>query len=170
MATQNFAVPKYLQEHYNTIVKITDEFCQKYLNDEYAQLCRKMAAALARKRPSPFLTGYIDIWAAGIIYTAGSNNFLFDKSLQPYMPLQEVCEKLGVSQSTISQKSTVIRRLLKIHHADPNWALPSRLEDSEIFWVIQVNGIFIDARECPREIQETAYKKGLIPYIPEKHM
>jgi hypothetical protein len=33
-------------------------------------------------------------------------------------------------------------------------------------WMIQVNGLITDARREPREIQEEAFRKGLIPYIP----
>ena len=29
-----------------------------------------------------------------------------------------------------------------------------------------VNGLPVDARYLPREIQEAAYEKGIIPYIP----
>ena len=34
-------------------------------------------------------------------------------------------------------------------------------------WMIMVDGFIIDARKMPREVQEVAYRKGLIPYIPE---
>ncbi len=33
--------------------------------------------------------------------------------------------------------------------------------------MIQVNGFTLDARYLNREIQEEAFRKGLIPYIPE---
>jgi hypothetical protein len=33
-------------------------------------------------------------------------------------------------------------------------------------WMISVNGFIVDARRLSREIQEVAYEKGLIPYIP----
>lgn len=33
--------------------------------------------------------------------------------------------------------------------------------------MIMVNGFFVDARSAPRNVQEVAYAKGLIPYIPE---
>ena len=40
-----------------SIVGLTDDFCRQHLNDEYAALCRKLAETLARKRPSPLLSG-----------------------------------------------------------------------------------------------------------------
>jgi hypothetical protein len=33
-------------------------------------------------------------------------------------------------------------------------------------WMIEVNGLVVDARRLPREIQEEAFRKGLIPSIP----
>jgi hypothetical protein len=30
----------------------------------------------------------------------------------------------------------------------------------------QVNGVLVDLRMMPREVQEIAFEKGLIPYIP----
>ena len=31
--------------------------------------------------------------------------------------------------------------------------------------MLEVNGFLVDIRYAPREIQETAFEKGLIPYI-----
>lgn len=33
-------------------------------------------------------------------------------------------------------------------------------------WLISVNGLIIDARSAPREVQEIAFRKGVIPYLP----
>ena len=44
--------------------------------------------------------------------------------------------------------------------------LPSRLDDNPMVWMLQVNGFMVDVRHAPREVQEIAFKKGLIPYIP----
>jgi hypothetical protein len=76
-------VPKQLQPIYDQIVAITDTFCRTHLNEEYAQMSRKLAAALARKRPSPLARGRVETWACGIVYTIGSVNFR--KGLIPYI-------------------------------------------------------------------------------------
>ncbi len=169
---QEFTVPDYLQNHYNEIVKITDPFCQTYLNDEYMMLSRKMAAALARKRPSPLISGYINIWAAAILYSLGGINFLYDKSTQPYMQLQDLCDTLSLSKSTVSQKAAVIKRILKIKQFDPKWALASIIKEMPQFWSIGIENDSMtwygDVRELPRDIQELAYKKGLIPSLPQE--
>ena len=82
------------------------------------------------------------------------------------MTMAEIDERIGVSEATGSAKATAIRKLVKMHPFDPEWTLPSRMDDNPMVWMIQVNGLLADARRLPREIQEEAFRKGLIPYIP----
>ena len=49
----------------------------------------------------------------------------------------------------------------------PRWSLPSRLADNPLVWMLQVNGVVVDIRMTPREVQEEAYRLGLIPLVPE---
>ena len=99
-------VPRKMRERYEAITGITDEFCQEHLNEEYADLSRKMAAALSRKRPSPLESGRARSWAAGIVYALGRVNFLSDASREPHMTMSGLCEKIGVSQGNASSKSS----------------------------------------------------------------
>ena len=32
-------------------------------------------------------------------------------------------------------------------------------------WMLEINGFLMDVRHAPREVQEIAFEKGLIPYI-----
>lgn len=148
------------------IISMIDRFCRENLNDEYAELCRKLAEKLARKRPSPLLTGSPNTWASGIVRTVGWVNFLHDKSQTPHLRLGDIDSGFGISESSGAAKLAAIRKMLKIHQLDPNWTLPSRLADNPIVWMLQVNGLMMDVRHAPREVQEIAFNKGLIPYIP----
>jgi len=78
----------------------------------------------------------------------------------------DLCKSFNISTSTGSTKSKVVRDTLKMMQFDPNWCLPSKLDKNPMAWLITVNGLMLDARYLPREIQEMAYQKGLIPYIP----
>jgi hypothetical protein len=160
-------VPKAMQDKFNSITRITDDFCKKFLNEEYAQLTIFATAALCRKRPSPLTKGKENTWACGIIHAIGMVNFLYDKSQEPYMSASDLYKEFGVSVSTGQAKSKAVRDTLRMSQLDSNWYLPSRLEDSMVQWMITVNGLIVDARQMPREFQEIAYKKGLIPYIPD---
>lgn len=50
----------------------------------------------------------------------------------------------------------------------PEWTLPSRLADNPLVWMLQVNGLMIDIRQAPADLQRLAYEKGLIPFVPPK--
>ena len=148
------------------IVGMIDEFCRDHLNEEYAVLCRKVADKLARKRPSPLLSGKPNTWASGIVRTIGMVNFLSDRSQKPHMKLADIDKWFGVGESTSVAKSKLIRNLLKIHQLDFEWMLPSLVAKNPLTWILNVNGMMMDIRDCPREAQEVAFEKGLIPYIP----
>ena len=161
-------VPKGISEKYKKIVELTDNFCERNLNQEYAQLIRFATAALCRKRPSPLLKGNEKSWACGITHAIGMINFLFDKSQTPSISATNLYKKFGVGQSTGQGKSKAVRDALKIDQLDPNWTLPSRLDNNPMVWMLSVNGFLVDVRDMPKEVQEIAFEKGLIPYIPDE--
>lgn len=161
------SVPVKLRPTYDAIVALTDAVCHEHLNDEYAELSRELAATLARKRPSPLERGQHKTWACGIVYTIGWVNFLSDPARTPHMTLSELCKLFGVGASTGTAKSAEIRRLLRIHQLEPQWTLPSLADNNPLIWMLQVNGYIMDIRDAPREAQEEALRRGLIPYIPE---
>jgi Domain of unknown function (DUF6398) len=150
----------------DVIIDLIDQFCKKHLTEEYAVLCRKLAEKLARKRPSPILSGSPNTWASGIVRTIGWVNFLHDKSQTPYMRLSDIDAVFGISESSGAAKLAAIRKMFKIQQLDPNWTLQSRLDDNPLVWMLEVNGFMMDIRHAPRELQELAFSKGLIPYIP----
>jgi len=160
--------PQKMQEKFDAIVVLTDEVCNERLNEEYAQLARQATAALCRKRPSPLLSGRVTSWACGVVYALGFVNFLFDKSQDPHMSAAELCAAFGVAKGTGAAKSRAVRDALNMVQMDPNWCLPSKMDDNIVAWMIMVNGLIVDARTLPLEIQEIAYEKGLIPYVPGK--
>ena len=83
-------VPNNVSEQFNEIYSILSNLCSEKLNDEYLILCVQLAVKIARKRPSPFLSGRVKTWAAGIIHAIGTVNFLFDKSQTPHMTSRDL--------------------------------------------------------------------------------
>ena len=158
--------PDEVQGILSLIVGMTDQFCRDRLNGEYAALCRRLAEMLARKRPSPLLKGKPNTWACGIVRTIGLVNFLDDRSQRPHMKLTVIAKAFGVGESTGQGKSKLIRSILKIGQFDHRWTLPSRMNNVFPIWLLNVNGLMMDIRQAPREAQEVAFEKGLIPYIP----
>ena len=164
--TGSQSVPKSMRATYEAITSLTDAFCREHLNEDYAELARRMTAALCRKRPSPLTSGQPRTWACGIVYVLGQINFLTDPSTQPYMTTADLCARFGVGQSTASAKARVISQALDTSRLNPEWSLPSLVDQNPLVWLAEVNGILVDLRDMPREVQEIAFEKGLIPYIP----
>jgi hypothetical protein len=111
-------------------------FCREHLNQEYAALCRKLTEKLARKRPSPLVSGRPNTWACGIVRTIGWVNFLDDRSQKPHMKLTAIDKAFGVGESTGQGKSMLIRKMLKISLMAPEWSLRSHLDQNPMAWMI----------------------------------
>jgi hypothetical protein len=151
---------------YEKIVGLINDVCDRHLNTEYRDLARAMTAALCRKRPSLLTSGQPRTWACGIVYVLGKINFLGDPSFAPHMTTAELCAAFEVGESTTHAKARAIEKALGAHPFDPQWTLPSLAEKNPLVWMAEVNGLLVDLRNMPREIQEIAFKDGLIPYIP----
>ena len=93
-------------------------------------------------------------------------NFLFDPSQTPHVSASQIWGHFGLSSSTTQAKSKQIRGLLDMYQMDPNWTLPSMVDKNLLAWMIEVNGLIVDACHMPREIQQKAFRKWLIPYVP----
>ena len=160
------AVPAKMREKYDAVMKLLEPFCRSHLNDEYFVVIRRLLGVLARKRPSPLVNGTAAAWACGIVRTIGWVNFLDDPTQKPHMKMADVDKAFGVSSGTGQAKSKAIRDMLKMQSFDTDWTLPSRMANNPMVWMIQVNGLIVDARSMPSEIQEEAFRRGIIPYIP----
>lgn len=160
-------VPAAMRPHFDAIVHLTDAVCREHLTDEYADLCRRLAASLCRKRPSPVTRGRLEGWACGIAYAIGSVNFLFDPSEPPHLTAAELCALFGVGQSTGAARAGEIRKAFDMYQLDPAWTLPSKLDQNPLVWMIEGDGFIVDVRHTSREIQEQALRLGLIPYLPK---
>lgn len=166
MTAQSTRVPAALQEKYDAITEATDAFCDQRLNDEYKQLIRLATAALSRKRPSPLLKGKDNAWAAGVVQAVGMVNFLFDASQTPHCNASEIQAHFGVGASTCASRSKAAREALDMGQFSPEWTVASMMEKNPLVWMLEVNGLMVDVRHMPLEVQKVAYAKGFIPYIP----
>jgi hypothetical protein len=83
------------------------------------------------------------------------------------MTTKDLAEKFGVSANTMSAKKRIIEKTLDLIPFDPDYTVDSRMVENPLAWMIDVNGLLMDARTAPREIQEAAFAQGVIPYIPD---
>lgn len=158
-------IPLPFRERYAELIEIINSFCDSHLNDDYKEVCCRMAADVCQDG-SPILSGQAKSWAAGIIWTAGRVNFLSDPSFEPSMTQTEFAKAIGVSVATISAKSRDIWDGLDLMQFDPEYTIASRMDRNPLIWMMEVDGFIVDLRSAPREVQEIAFEQGLIPYIP----
>ena len=147
------------------ILELIKAFCLNHLDEEYCELCEDLTWA-AFEEDLPFEKGQPVSWASGIVHAIGFINFLQDPSQSPHMTSAQIAEEFGVSQQTMQTKSKIIRDEFDLMQMDPDWCLPSLLGDNPMVWMLEVDGLIIDARTAPLEFQQEAYRLGLIPYIP----
>jgi hypothetical protein len=162
----SYRIPKEMKETTDNIIQITDNICEKSLDQEYLELCRKIIAKISRKRPSPLLYGKPEVWASAIIYCVAEINFLFDKTQKPHLTKSELFSILPGPKSTITSYKKNIWNMLDLCQLDPEFTRPSKMYDNPFAWMVEINGFITDIRMEPIEIQEIAYEKGLIPYVP----
>lgn len=144
-----------IQEHTEKLIQMTYGFCESYLNEEYKELCEKLILKMSRKRVVPFLSGKIEIWAAGVVYALGGINFLFDKSSKPHASPDDICNYFGTSKSTTGQKAKTIRDMFKLHYFDSEFSTKELLDQSP-FSNVFLNGMPIPISSLPPELQEVA--------------
>lgn len=156
-------IPQTAQPAAYAVMQHTDSFCTSHLDAEYAELCRRLAAKLGRKRPTPLSRGQVTVWAAAIIYAIGSMNFLFDRTQQPHLTTEQLSHLTGVPKSTMANKAKAIRDLLRLQSLDFELCRQELLADLPGAWLIQVDGLVVDARTLPRALQDQAHRQGLIP-------
>ena len=158
-------VPPDLREIFFELIALTDKFCDERLNDEYKQVCRRLAAAVCQPG-APVGRGKRAGWACGIVYTVGWANFLTDPNAEPYLRPEQIFEWFGVSQATMFNRVRDIRDGFDLLRFDPELTVRSRMEKNPFARNFIVNGIPIDVRYEPLEVQQAFYNQGLIPYVP----
>lgn len=136
------------------LIEMTTGFCDEYLDEDYKQLCVKLIQKMSRKRNVPFLSGRIEIWTSAIVYAIGSINFLFDKSFAPYVSGDDICNYFGTSKNTTSQKAKIIRDMFKLGYWDKEFSTSHLMQSSPFSNLVMVNGLIVDKRSLPPEIQE----------------
>ncbi|MDR1871694.1 MAG: DUF6398 domain-containing protein [Deltaproteobacteria bacterium] len=127
-------VPVALVAKYNPIAEIISRFCDERLTDDLKALCLRALAKLARKRPSPLLTGKPITWAAGLTYAIGSINFVFDKSKSYYLSGDEFANWYGLSKKSVSSKAQDVKKLLNLSYFSSEFTIKDILAGFPMFF------------------------------------
>jgi len=143
-----------INEKAHQLISLTTAFCEQQLDDEYEQLCEKLIRKMSRKRNVPYLSGGIEIWAAGVIYALGQINFLSDRSFEPYATPDDICDHFGTNKSTTSQKAKAIRDMFKMTYGDDEFSTERNKKDDPFAKLMMINGLIVPIDILESESQE----------------
>ncbi len=141
-----------IENRKHQIISLIREFCTERLDDDYFELSVRLVEKLGRKRTVPFMSGKIEIWSAAVIHALGSINFLFDKSFQPYVTVEEINDFFGTNKSSSAGKSKIIRDLLNLGYFDGEFSTNRMKENNPFDQMMMVNG-FITFK-TPSELRQ----------------
>jgi hypothetical protein len=122
-----------------------------------------MIARLARKRPSPLERGETRVWAGAVLYAIGQVNCLFDPTQHPHLKFDDLSRLIGVSKSALATRARAIMNLLRVMPLEPEYCRRELIAQNPLAWMVQVNGMVVDARTLPGEVQTELRQRGLIP-------
>ena len=134
-----------MQQKSKELQELTDSYCDLHLDSNYKELAQKAIQKMARKRTVPFLSGKINLWAAGIIYGLGQTNFLFDKHFKPYQTAEHICSFFKANKSTVGQKAKVIREMLKFDMMNLEFLTDYMRQNNPLSSMVNVGGFWLNS-------------------------
>jgi hypothetical protein len=143
-----------LKLQHQNILDLVREFCSTKLDEEYLALSERLVQKLGRKRNPPLATGQPKIWAAAIIHALGTINFLFDKSFEPYISIEDLNAYFGTSKSTTGTKSKQIRDLLKLDRWDNEFSTKNMQDNNPFANFVSVDGMMVPLNILPEQHQQ----------------
>jgi len=112
------------------LLMMVGDFTRDNIDEEYTLLCSNLVKKLGRKHDVPFKRGRLEIWASAVVYAIGQINFLFDKSFEPYLTPDDICNYFNTKKSTVSSKAKTIRDLLKLEYYDEEFSTEKMVENN----------------------------------------
>ena len=126
------------------LIDMLSNFCDEKLDDEYKDLSIKLVQKMSRKHNIPFKRGYLKNWASGIIYALGQINFLFDKSFEPYLTADDICDFFNTKKSTSSNKAREIRKMFNMGYYDDEFSTNYMLINEPIIYKDNASGFMLN--------------------------
>ncbi len=140
------------------VLDLVREFCSKKLNEEYFELAERMTKKLMQKRTKPLESGQTQIWAASIIHALGTVNFLFDKTFEPYISIEELNQYFETNKSTTAAKSKQIRDMLKISVWGTDFLTHQMIDSNPLNNMVMVDDMIFPVNALPEELQNAVRK------------
>ena len=123
------------------IKSLVQQFCQKYLNDEYQGYAFNLCDALGRKRKIDISRGEKKIWAAAVVYVIGQLNFLFNKNHEWHIAHDTINEFFDTSKNTVGTKASAIEKACNLSRNIQGFCSPE-IEEAYAFFATPAGALF----------------------------
>lgn len=127
------------------ILQLVIGYCNQHLDNEYTEVCSRVFNNLLKENSTIFDRGKSEIWSAAIVWAVGSNNFLGDKSFEPYASLDDVCKYFNANTSSVGQKASKIRKMLNIDMFNADYQTTTEASDFLNSLVMTPEGFIVPA-------------------------
>lgn len=135
------------------ISEMVREFCADRLNDEYENLCSNLLDCILEEEPATFNRGRSEIWAAAVVHAIGSNNFLFDKSFEPYVSASELNAHFGTKNGSVTSKSRKMQDSFGITYWHPEYSTVKMMETNPMHTMVMLDGFIVSLKSIPEDMQ-----------------
>jgi hypothetical protein len=136
------------------LIRLTSEFCEAKLDEEHKELSRKLIQNLFNQTSRPFKSANVNQWAAGILYSIGTANLLFDDSFEPYISVKELNEYFEADPDMTFRNASFINEQLNLDIFDGGLSLLRKGKSNPLENKISVDGIYLPMDVFSSKIQE----------------
>lgn len=109
---------------------------------------------MGRKRDVPFKKGKPEIWAAAVVYTIGSPNFLFDSSFEPFITSKSIHDHFGTKSSTVTNKAAEIKKMFDLWYYNPEFSTGHMQQNNPLSDLIMVDDLMLPLNSLPEYMQQ----------------
>src|SRR5688572_937546 len=96
----------------------TASYCRAHLDQEYEELCARLIEKMAERERVPFVSGDVDVWAAGVVNALAEINFLLEHPLVPFDHIRGIAKFFGVRAKVANEKGFAIIDQMGLEDAD----------------------------------------------------
>lgn len=143
-----------LENRKKQLIRLTAEFCEDKLDKEHKELSRKLIQNLYNQTRRPFSSVNVNQWAAGILYSIGTANLLFDETFEPYISVRELNEYFGADPDMTFRNASFINEQLNLDIFDGGLSLLRKGKRNPLEDKISVDGIYLPMEVFSSTIQE----------------
>ncbi|MEM9935626.1 MAG: DUF6398 domain-containing protein [Bacteroidota bacterium] len=150
-----------------TLIKqYVESFCVQHQLEELTPIATHATYLLCRTGSHILDQEAYVYWACGIMMNLLKVNGLFSRAGARTFTPKQVATLFQLSAAQGTKSANKVKSLLRMRSFDPEWQMKGRQLSSPNAWMIWFDGKLVDARKLSTDMQQKAYRQGLIPFLP----